>query len=172
MADPRITPGQIPPGELLQYYGDLASGVLRPEDVRIEELSFRVVIGPAGQIVSQDPSGGTVQVISRYNLAIETIRGSILNPALAGAAPSLVRFNLREQGRSFDIFKRPVDFATLVESCANPMEWRGVYICIPGTQFEVSWFVDTALWAALVGGTRTLTLSLGGSYIACSPTQE
>jgi hypothetical protein len=171
MADPNITPGQIPPGDLLTYFGDLASGVLRPEDVRIESLSFSATIGPTGAILSQDPGNGTVQVISRYNLAIETIRGSVVNPTLAGAAPGLVRFNLREQGRNFDVFKQPVDFASLVECSANPMEWRGVYICIPGTQLEVSWFVNGALWATLVGATRRLTVTIGGSYIACAPTQ-
>lgn len=172
MARMGIKPAEIPPGDLLTYYGDLSSGALRPEDVRFEELTFRATIGPTGQILSQDPSIGSVQIISRYNLAIETIRASILNPDLAGAAPGLVEFNLREQGRNFDVFKKAVDFGTLVESCANPMEWRGVYICIPGTQLEVSWFVNQALWTALVGAVRQLKITVGGSYIACSPTQE
>jgi len=167
-----ITPAQIPPGDLLTYYGDLASGALRPEDVKIETLSFSVTIGPDGQIRSQDPQNGTIQIVSRYNLALETVRGAILSPDLAGAAPGLVKFNLKEQGRNFDVFKRPVGFSTLVEGCSNPLDWRGVYICIPGTQFEVTWFVDQTLWPVLVGGTRRLELTVSGSYIACNPNQE
>lgn len=163
---------RLPPGELRTYYGDLASGALRPEDVRTEELTFEVTIGANGQIASYVPQNSTVQIVSRYNLALETVRASIRNPSLAGAAPGLVRFNMREQGRNFSVFKAPVDFGTLVESCANPLEWRGVYICIPGTQFEVEWFVDQTLWPVLVGAVRTLRITIGGSYIACSPTQE
>lgn len=163
---------RLPPGELRTYYGDIASGVLRPEDVRFEELTFEVTIGANGQVASSVPSNNTVQVVSRYNLAIETVRASIRNPTLAGAAAGLVKFNLAEQGRNFSVFKAPVDFGTLVESCANPMEWRGVYICIPGTQFAIEWSVDAVLWQQLVGAPRTLRLTIGGSYIACSPTQE
>ena len=43
----------IPPGALVQYYNDLASGVIAPEDMRIENLPFRVQIDPAGNILSQ-----------------------------------------------------------------------------------------------------------------------
>lgn len=173
MASPNIKPDQIPPGELLTYFGDLASGAIRPEDIKFEELTFRVTIGPTGQILAQLPSNSTVQVLSRYNFAIETVRGSIMNRDLAGAAPSLVRFNMNEQGRGFNIFKQPVSFATLVDgSCTDPMSWRGTYICIPGTQFQVDWFVDLTLWPVLVGATRILEITVGGSYIACSPTQE
>lgn len=172
MAHKGITPAQIPPGDLLTYYGDLASGALRPEDIKTEELSYTVTISPTGQLLAQDPGNSVIQIISRYNLSIETIRGSIMNPGLAGAAPGLVKFNLREQGRNIDVFKRPVDFGTLVESCANPMEWRGTYLTIPGTSLEVVWTVDLALWPVLVGASRRLTLTVGGSYIACDPTQE
>lgn len=172
MAQNNITPAQIPPGDLLTYYGDLASGALRPEDVRTEALSFAVTIGPSGQILQQTPQIGAIQIVSRYNWAIETVRGSIMNPSLAGAAPSLVRFNLQEQGRNFTVFKAPVDFATLVECPANALEWRGTYICIPGTQFEVLWSIDQALWASLVGAPRTLKITVTGSYIACEPTQQ
>lgn len=171
MAQSNITPAQIPPGELLTYYGDLASGALRPEDVRFEALSFRAVINAAGQIVSQTPSNGTIQIVSRYNLALSEVRGSIQNPAVAGAAPSLIRFNLREQGRNFTVFKAPVDFATLLEGASCPLEWRGTYICIPGTQFEVEWTIDSTSWAALVGVSKTVSLTVLGDYIACSPTQ-
>lgn len=167
-----LNPAMIPPGELLQYYGDLASGALRPEDVRFEALTFRVTINAAGVIVQQTPANSTVQIVSRYNLALETVRASIMNPELAGAAPALVTFNMREQGRNIDVFKAPVDFAALVNNSANPLSWRGTYITIPGTQFEVAWFVDAVQWANLVGGTRTLKLTVTGSYIACSPTQQ
>jgi hypothetical protein len=167
-----ITTDQIPPGEVLTYYGDLASGAIRPEDVKIEALTFEVTIGPNGQILSTVPAIGSVQVISRYNFVIEKVRASVMNPDLAGAAPSLVRFNMREQGRSFDVFKQPVDIASLIESPAESLEWRGVYICVPGTQFEVEWFVNTSLWPVLVGAPRTFKITVSGSYIACEPPQQ
>ena len=172
MAAQNITPAQIPPGDLLTYFGDLASGALRPEDVRIEELTFRATIDATGRIISTDPQNSTVQIVARYNFAIETVRGSIMFPELAGAAPDLIKFNLKEQGRNFDVFKTPVDFGNLVRSGATPMEWRGTYICIPGTQFEVEWFVNTTLWPVLVGGSRQVTIVVGGSYVACAPTQQ
>lgn len=171
MADKDIQVSQIPPGELLTYVGDLASGAIAPEDIRIEILSFTAVIGPNGQIIAQAPDNGTVQIVSRYNFVIEEIHGSIENPQLAGAAPALVKFNLEEQGRNFSVFKRPVDFATLVESCGTPYRFKGTYICVPGTQFQISWTIDPA-WAALVGGQRRVTVSVVGTYIACEPTQS
>lgn len=171
MAQSNITPAQIPPGELLTYYGDLASGALRPEDVRFEALTFKAVIGPTGNIASQIPATGAIQVVSRYNLALVEVRGSIMNPALAGAAPSLIRFNLREQGRNMSVFKAPIDFATLLEGEACPLSWRGTYICIPGTQLEVEWTVDTTLWPILVGVPKTVAITVVGDYIACAPTQ-
>lgn len=170
MADKSIQVSQIPPGELLTYVGDIASGALAPEDIRLETISFTAVIGPNGQLLSQSPDNGTVQIASRYNFVIEEIHGSIENPRLAGAAASLVKFNLEEQGRNFTIFKRPVDFATLVESSGQPYRYRGTYICVPGTQFQILWFVDPA-WPALVGGQRRVTVSVTGTYIACEPTQ-
>ena len=41
---------------------------------------------------------------------------------------------------------------------------------VPGTQFQILWFVDPA-WPALVGGQRRVTVSVTGTYIACEPTQ-
>ena len=172
MAQSNIRPAQIPPGELLTYYGDLASGALRPEDVRIEALTFTAVINAAGQVVAQTPASGSVQVISRYNLAIRRVRASILNPAIGGSAPSLIRFNIREQGRNFSVFKNPVDFATLVEGEACALEWDGVYITVPGTQLEVEWSIDQNAWAILVGVPKQVRVTVLGDYIACSPTQE
>lgn len=165
-----IKTSQIPPGDKLTYIGDIASGAIRPEDCRIEALTFSIVIGPNGQIVSQSPENSTVQIISRYNFVIERVYGSIENAQLAGAAPSLIRFNLQEQGRNFTVFKRAVDFAALVEGCSSPYAWDGTYICIPGTQFEAQWQIDPA-WASLVGGSRRISLTVTGTYIACEPTQ-
>lgn len=170
MAAENIKTSQIPPGAKLTYVGDIASGAIRPEDSRIEALSFTIIVGPNGQIVSQSPDNSTVQIVSRYNFVIERVYGSIENAPLAGAAPSLIRFNLQEQGRNFTVFKRNVDFAALVEGCSSPYRWDGVYICVPGTQFEAQWQIDPS-WASLVGGSRRLTVTVTGTYIACEPTQ-
>jgi hypothetical protein len=166
MARSRIQPAEIPPGEILTYYGDLASGAIRPEDVRIEALTFRAVIDQNGQIQFQSPK---ITVVSRYNFAFRGVWGQIVNAPVAGAAAGLVRFQVREQGRSFDVFKQPVSFGAVVE---NPYHWDGVYITVPGTDLEVSWTVDTALWTALVGQTRIVEVVLVGDYIACAPTQQ
>lgn len=172
MAAEKISIDQIPPGEVLTYIGDIASGAIRPEDSRIEALSFEVTIGANGQILANVPQIGSVQVISRYNFVIEAVRASVMNPDLAGAAPALVRFNLKEQGRNFSVFKNPVDIASLLESPAESLEWRSVYICVPGTQFEVEWTVNTALWPVLVGASRVFKVTVTGSYIACEPLQQ
>lgn len=163
MAQPGITVSQIPPGALLTYYGDLASGAVRPEDVRIEDLTFRAIIDPTGLAVSQTPA---INVVSTYTLAIRRIYAQIVNPDLAGAAAGLVKFNLREQGRSFDVFKQPVSLAAAM---STPIIHDGVYMCIPGTQLEATWSVDTTLWTSLVGASRIVEIVVSGDYIRCGP---
>jgi hypothetical protein len=166
VASPDIRPAQIPPGQLLTHYGDLASGVLRPEDVRIEALTFRAVIDQLGLVVQSTPK---ITVVSRYNFSFRAVYGTIVTPVLADAAPGLVRFNIREQGRNWDIFKQPVSFGAVLE---NEYHWDGTYICVPGTDLEVNWSVDAALWNTLVGASRIVEISLIGDYVACGPTQR
>jgi len=162
-----LTPAQIPPGEILTYYGDLASGAIRPEDVRIEDLTFRGIINAQGQVVFQTSK---ITVISRYTLAIRRVYVSMFNVELDGGSSSLVRFNIREQGRGFDVFKQPVSIAACLHR--GPYEWDGVYMCIPGTDLEVNFTVDTTLWQSLVGATRIFDVVVSGDYIACGPTQR
>lgn len=158
---------RVPPGALVEYYGDLASGVLPPENMRIEELRFSVQIDPAGNITAQtDP----IQVISRYNFAFRRIVGFALNPAFAGAGPGLVTFQVQEAGRNFPIFKTPINLQSVLSTngAGNPAVWDGVYIAYPGTQMEVVWSVDTR-WAALVGTTQEYGIQLIGDNVVCSP---
>lgn len=164
MAQPNIRPDQIPPGALLTYYADLASGAVRPEDIRIEDLTFQAIIDPSGQVIQQTPA---YNVVSTYTLALRRVYGQIVNPIMAGAAAGLIRFNLREQGRSFDVWKQPVSFATTLGS--GGLSHDGVYMCVPGTQLEAVWTVDTTLWAALVGATRIVSITASGDYIRCGP---
>lgn len=163
MALPNITPEQIPPGPILQYYGDIASGAIKPEDVKIEALTFFAVIDAAGLVVSQTDK---VTVNARMSLAIREVRSSIMLPELAGAAPDLITFNAKEQGRNFDIFKKPIDFSACMG--IRPYEWDGVYICVPGTDLEVVWTVDTALWVIFVGAPKRVKVTITGDYIACT----
>lgn len=167
MAQDSITPAQIPPGQILTYYGDIASGAVRPEDVRIEALTYRVIIARDGSIQFQSPK---ITIISRYNFAIRAVYGAILDPLNAGFAAGLIRFNLREQGRSFDVFKNPVTLSGVTNGgSAVPYEWDGVYITVPGTDLETSWSVDAALWQTLVGAPRIAEIVVTGDYIACGP---
>lgn len=156
----------VPPGPLLQYYSDLSSGMLPPEDMRLEDLQFRVRIDPAGNIVQESPS---VTLISRYNFAFRRVTGFIMDPDLAGAAPSLVNFQIQEQGRDFSVFKRPVSMQSLLSrsGSGNIAEWDGVYITVPGTDLAVQWTIDTARWPALVGATKELGVQLLGDYVVC-----
>jgi hypothetical protein len=156
----------VPPGALLQYYSDLSSGMLPPEDMRLEDLQFRVRIDPAGNIVTESPA---VTLISRYNFAFRRVSGFIMDPDLAGAAPSLVNFQIQEQGRDFSLFKRPVSMQSLLSrsGSGNIAEWDGVYITVPGTDLAVEWTVDTARWPALVGATKELGVQLLGDYVVC-----
>lgn len=167
MAGENITPAQIPPGAVLTYYGDIASGAIRPEDVRVEALTFRAIIDRNGLITFATPK---ITVVSRFNLAIRAIYGSIINPELAGAAAGLIRFNLQEQGRSFNVFKQAVSMSGVANGgSAVPYEWDGVYICVPGTDIEATWSVDQALWTTLVGAPRIVEIVVTGDYIACGP---
>lgn len=160
--------GRVQPGALVQYYNDLSSGVIAPEDMRIEDLQFRVQIDPSGQIISQsDP----ILLISRYNFALRRIMGIVMDPAFAGAAPSLVSFQIREAGRNFDVFKRPVSMQSLMLGTFGVAEWDGVYITVPGTTLEVNWTVDNTRWPALVGAAKEFGVQLLGDYVACSPVE-
>lgn len=161
MAASHLTADQIPPGEILTYYGDLASGVIRPEDIRIEDLTFQAIIDATGQVVFQTSK---ITVISRFVFALRRVYAQIVNPDVAGAAAGLIKFNAQEQGRSFAIWKQPQSFACALE---NPIVHDGVYLCVPGTDLEVSWTVDTTLWVALVGATRIVEVTLSGDYVAC-----
>ena len=167
MAEKNIPVEQIPPGEILTYYGDLASGAIRPEDVRIEALTFRATIDATGNVVQSTPK---VTVIARYNLAIRAVYAAILNPEFAGPAAGLTHFNIREQGRNFEIFRTPVTLSGVTNGgSAVPYEWDGVYITIPGTDLEVLWAIDGQLWAALIGATKIAEIVITGDYIACGP---
>lgn len=158
----------VPPGALVQYFNDLASGAIVPEDMRLEDLQFRVQIDPTGAITFQTPS---IMLISRYQFALRRIMGFALDPEFVGAAAALVSFQVREQGRNFDIFKRPISMASILSTSGpgKPAEWDGVYISVPGTEIEVNWVVDTARWAALVGSTKEFGVQLMGDYTACTP---
>jgi hypothetical protein len=151
---------------LIQYYSDLSSGVLAPEDMRIEDLSFRVQIDATGQIVTQSQK---VTLISRYNFAFRRVVGFMMDPTFAGAAPALVNFNVKEQGRDFTVFKRPVSMQSILNpaSAGNIAEWDGVYITVPGTDLDVEWTIDSQRWAALVGTSKEMGVQLLGDYVVC-----
>lgn len=153
-------------GPLLGYYSDLASGYVYPERARIESLQYRVQINPAGQISQVTPA---TQVVSNYNFVLRRISGFAMNPAGLGNAPALVDFNILEQGRSFTVFKRNVSFASVMSTsgAGNLQEFDGVYICVPGTQLEVTWSVDTNRWPALVGASREFGIQLIGDLVSC-----
>ena len=157
---------RIPPGALIQYYSDLSSGMLPPEDMRIEDLQFRVRINPDGTIAAQS---NPVTLLSRYNFAFRRVSGFIMDPDLAGAAPMLVNFQVQEQGRDFTVFKRPVAMQSLLSrsGSGNIAEWDGVYITVPGTDLAVEWTIDTQRWAALVGATKEMGVQLLGDYVVC-----
>lgn len=170
MALKNIQPAQIPPGQILTYYGDIASGAIWPEDVRIEALTFAATVDPTGNVTATPK----ITVRARYNFAIRSIYGAIMNPTLAGSAPFLLRFNVREQGRNQNIFQQSVSFAAIVGgggSCV-PYEWDGTYICIPGTDLEVEFTVNATLWATLVGVVKMFQITITGDYIACGPTES
>lgn len=157
---------RVPPGALIQYYSDLSSGLLPPEDMRIEDLQYRVRINPQGEITFQS---NKTTLVSRYNFAFRRVTGFIMDADLAGAAPALVNFQIKEEGRDFSIFKRPVSMASLLSKSGsgNTAEWDGVYITVPGTDLSVEWTIDTARWAALVGATKEMGVQLLGDYVVC-----
>jgi len=163
-----LLPKGIAPGALVQYYNDLASGMVVPEDMRLEDLQFRVQIDQNGNIVFNTQP---ILLVSRYNFAFRRVTGWVMDPDFAGPAPALVDFQIQEQGRNFDIFKRPVSMQSLLSrnGSGNIHEWDGVYIMVPGTTVEVIWTVDTVRWPALVGAARELGIQLLGDYVACAP---
>ena len=154
----------VPPGGLMSYYSDLSSGLLAPEDMRIEDLQYRVQIDPTGQIVVESPK---VTIVSRYNFCFRRVSGFFMDSQLMGAAPALVNFQVREQGRNFDIFKKPVSMASLYNANNGMVEWDGVYITVPGTDLSVDWVIDTQRWTGLVGATKEMGVQLIGDYVIC-----
>jgi len=156
---------RVPPGLLVQYYSDLSSGMLPPENMRVENLQYRLRVDPTGLVTFATPA---VQIISMYNFAIRRVYGSMMQPLLAGAAPALVNFNIREQGRNFDVFKVPVSMASILNSNGpNLAEWDGVYICIPGTQLSVNFSVDRPRWQSLVAAQKEFVIQVVGDYVIC-----
>lgn len=156
----------VPPGELVKYYSDLASGALAPEDMRIEDLKWEVRIDPAGNIQFESDK---ISLISRYNFAITQIVGYAMDPDFAGVAAYLVGVQIREEGRNFEIFKRPISMASLLSPVQGAAQWRGTYITVPGTDMSAIWSVDTQRWASLVGATKSFGIQLLGDYVACAP---
>lgn len=155
----------VPPGALVQYYGDLSSGVLAPEDMRMESLQYRVQIAPNGTTNSESQS---VTLVSRYNFAIRRVIGFSMDPFFAGAAPALVDFNIQEDGRNFTVFKTDMSMASIANGNSSPVaEWDGVYITVPGTQLSVVWSIDTQRWASLVGATKEFGIQILGDLVVC-----
>lgn len=157
------------PGPIVGYYADLSSGVLAPENMRIEDLTYRVKINPAGEIIAQT---GSIQIISQYNFALRRLLAWNMNPAVMGNAPGLVSFNVKEEGRNYSVFKNPISMASVsaVGGAGNPAEFDGTYIAIPGTQLSVEWTVNTQLWGSLVGTTKEMGVQLIGDYVICRTT--
>jgi hypothetical protein len=158
----------VPPGALVEYYSDLSSGVLAPENMRIDDIHFRVQIDPAGNITfSTQP----VQVISMYNFSFRRLMAYAMNPQFTGAAPALVSFNISDAGRDFSVFKTPINLQSLLANggAGNVAEFDGIYTTVPGTQLVVSWFVDTARWPALVGSAQEFGIQIVGDLTACRP---
>lgn len=158
----------VPPGQLVQYYSDLASGAIAPEDMRIEDLLYTVQIDPSGNITFESDA---IQIISRYNFVVRRIVGFAMNPELLGNSAFLVNVQVREDGRNFELFKRPINMQSLISGIgsANVAEWDGVYITIPGTSLSVSWSVNTQRWPALVGASKEFGIQILGDYVACAP---
>lgn len=156
----------IRPGPLQQYYNDLASGVLKPEDMRIEALEYRVQIAADGQIQFNTDAK---QLVSNYTFTPRRIYGFAMDPATTGSSQALVSFNLREQGRNFDYFKNAVSMGDLVGPAGtlNPMIWDGTYINVPGTQLAVNWSIDTQRWPLLVGTFKEFGVKILGDYVSC-----
>ena len=153
-------------GPIRAYYADLTSGEIRPEDVRIESLPYRVEINALGEILTNTDA---VSIISRYNFVLRKIYAWGMNPADLGFAPGLTRFNAREQGRSMDIFKMPQFIASYLGTSGpcTPHEWDGCWITVPGTQLEVNWTIDSLVWPAMVGAYRMFGVDLVGDYVNC-----
>jgi hypothetical protein len=80
-----------------------------------------------------------------------------------------VNFNVKEQGRDFTVFKRPVSMQSILNpaSAGNIAEWDGVYITVPGTDLDVEWTIDSQRWAALVGTSKEMGVQLLGDYVVC-----
>ncbi|AKF03395.1 hypothetical protein [Sandaracinus amylolyticus] len=155
--------GALPPGHVRRYYGDLASGELHPDRMRIDNLTFRAVIDRAGLVLAQTPK---ISIVSQYQFALRRVFASMVHDELDGGSSDLLQFNVREQGRGFDVFKKPISFAAALR--LGPIEHDGTYICIAGTDLEVTWTVDVPLWQSLVDATRIVKVTLSGDYVSCS----
>jgi hypothetical protein len=124
---------------------------LPPEISRIDMVTFVCDIAADGTITTQP---GTVRLDPDYEHELFGIIGWMQDPENGFAAIPLVSFNIREQGRNFDIFVNNPRMAGLVTSVGtgNQVEYpRGAYVFRRGADVQVRFNVtDVVAYNALV----------------------
>ncbi len=152
-------------GPILDYLRDISR--VRPELAGIEQYSFTADINAAGVITAQTASRTTHP---DFVFAMRRAKGFVQDPAVSPAAPSLVQWNVRDQGRQTDVFRDPIFLSIMVGTSgpAHDMLWDSAYVFIQGADVSVAWTVDAAAWAALVGVPKLVGVSLTGDKVNVS----
>jgi hypothetical protein len=114
---------------------------LPPELSRIDMVSFVCAIDANGIVTAQP---GTVRLDPDYQHELFAIIGWSQNPAVAYAGIPYVTFNIREQGRNFDIFVTNANMAALTTNVGpgSQVEYpRGSYVFRKGADVQVRFIV-------------------------------
>lgn len=123
---------------------------LPPELSRINMVTFVCDIAADGGITTQPPS---VRLDPDYQHELFGIIGWMQNPAVAFAGVPYVSFNIREQGRNFDLFVNNPRMASLVSAVgvSAQIEYpRGAYVFRQGADVQVRFqMTDVAAYAAV-----------------------
>lgn len=126
---------------------------LSSEISRIDSLSY-VASVTAGGVITQPT---TVRNMSEYAAEIYAIIGWEQTPGTDPGARTEIDFNIREQGRNFDLFNNNIRMASFVDTSGRGIiEWpRGGYVINAGADVQCRFTIPTvASYAAAASITK------------------
>jgi hypothetical protein len=126
---------------------------LPPEISRIDMATFQCTTSAAGAVIAQPP---TVRFNADYVAELFGMIGNVDDTItdIGLGSESHIFFNIREQGRDFDVFVTPTPMCDLMNQggTIGQIEFpRGAYVFRPGTDVQLRFQVD----AVFAGGVVT-----------------
>lgn len=148
-------------GAILDRLHDLQNTEVDIDMMRPELPEFTVTVDAAGTVTAS----AAQPTLKGYVLSIYGMQAWVAGGTVPGdQAPALVTFNVRETGRGQDVLRRAVRVAGFMEG--QETAWFMPYRCMPGTDLEATWTVDTT-WAAQINAQRVFGVRLVADYYKC-----